>query len=98
QSGGAVVTAIGAEPVGIDPCNPWALGSGMWGIVSLCYDSWTYLDRQQQIQPSLATSWSRPDETTVIVEMRQGVKYHGSERELTADDVVWNYERVTRED
>ncbi|MCZ7545707.1 MAG: ABC transporter substrate-binding protein [Anaerolineae bacterium] len=98
QSGGAVVTAIGAEPVGIDPCNPWALGSGMWGIVSLCYDSWTYLDRQQQIQPSLATSWSRPDETTVIVEMRQGVKYHGSGRELTADDVVWNYERVTRED
>lgn len=93
QSGNAVVMPIGTEPIGLDPCNPWELGSGTWGMLGLPYDSWILYDREQNIQPSVAASWTRPDETTVIFDIRPGVKYHGSGSELVADDVVWNYQR-----
>lgn len=98
QSGNAVVTAIGTEPVGLDPCNPWFLGSGLWGMLGLPYDVWWRYDRDLNIVPEAAESWERPDETTVIFNIRPGITYHGSGRELVAEDVVWNYERVTNAD
>ncbi len=52
---------------------------------------------------NLAESWETPDDTTIIFHIRQGVRYAldpDSEasrllngRELTADDVVYNYQR-----
>jgi peptide/nickel transport system substrate-binding protein len=98
QAGGAVVMAIGTEPVGIDPCNPWFLGSGLWGMLGLPYDSWWIYDRDLNIQPSAAESWERRDETTVIFNIRPGIRYHGTGRELVADDVVWSHERVINPD
>jgi peptide/nickel transport system substrate-binding protein len=98
QGGSAVVMAIGTEPVGLDPCNPWFLGSGLWGMLGLPYDSWWYYDRDLNIQPDAAESWERPDETTVIFNIRPGITYHGSGRELVAEDVVWSYERMTNPD
>jgi peptide/nickel transport system substrate-binding protein len=92
-AGNAVVMAIGTEPQGLDTCNPWNLGSGLWGMLGLPYDSWWLYDRDTNIQPSAATDWSRPDETTVIFNIRPGIKYHGSGKELVADDVVWSYHR-----
>jgi peptide/nickel transport system substrate-binding protein len=93
QTGNAVVMPIGTEPIGLDPCNPWELGSGTWGMLGLPYDSWWLYDRNQNIQPSAATGWTRPDETTVVFDIRPGMKYHGSGNEVVADDVVWNYQR-----
>jgi peptide/nickel transport system substrate-binding protein len=98
QTGGAVVMAIGTEPVGLDPCNPWFLGSGLWGMLGLPYDSWWRYDRDVNVVPHAATGWTRPDDTTVIFEIRPGIKYHGSGNEVVADDVVWNYQRVTNPD
>lgn len=98
QGGGAVVMAIGTEPVGLDPCNPWFLGSGLWGMLGLPYDTWVYLDRDLNIQPDAAESWERRDETTVIMNIRPGITFHGSGREFIAEDVVWNYERITNPD
>lgn len=98
QSGNAVVMPIGTEPIGLDPCNPWALGSGTWGMLGLPYDSWILYDREQNVVPSAAESWERPDETTVVFNIRPGIKYHGSGNELVADDVVWNFQRQTNPD
>ena len=46
---------------------------------------------------ALAESWSMPDDTTFIWNIRQGVHWHDKEpmngRELDAQDVVWNYHR-----
>ena len=46
---------------------------------------------------NLAESWENPDPLTVIFHLRKGVRWQNKPpvngRELTADDVVWNYER-----
>ena len=45
----------------------------------------------------LAESWEQPDDKTIIVNVRQGVNWHDKApmngRELTADDVAWNFRR-----
>ena len=47
----------------------------------------------------LAESWSQPDPLTYIVKVRQGVYWHDKPpmngRELIADDIVYNYHRIT---
>ena len=47
----------------------------------------------------LAESWSQSDPLTYIVKIRQGVHWHDKApmngRELTADDIVYNYHRYT---
>jgi peptide/nickel transport system substrate-binding protein len=98
QSGGSVVMAIGTEPVGLDPCNPWFLGSGLWGMLGLPYDSWWRYDRDLNIVPSASTGWTRPDEKTIIFDIRPGMKYHNSSNEVVADDVVANYQRIINPD
>ena len=47
----------------------------------------------------LAESWETPDATTMVFNIRQGVHWHDKApmngRELTADDVVYNFHRMT---
>ena len=46
----------------------------------------------------LAESWSQPDPLTYIVKVREGVHWHDKSpmngRELTADDIEYNYHRI----
>ena len=46
----------------------------------------------------LAESWSQPDDTTIIVKIRRGVRWHDKPpmngRELTAKDLEYNYHRA----
>jgi peptide/nickel transport system substrate-binding protein len=44
-------------------------------------------------QPDIAESWTQSDETTYVFTIRQGVKFH-SGREVTAEDVVFSYQRA----
>ena len=48
---------------------------------------------------ALAESWSQPDPLTYVINLRQGVHWHNKApmngRELTADDIVYNYHRFT---
>ena len=56
-----------------------------------------YLNVPTNTIGSLAESWSQPDPLTYIVKVRQGVNWHNKApmngRELTADDVVYNFHR-----
>jgi peptide/nickel transport system substrate-binding protein len=49
------------------------------------------------IEPDLAESWTRPDDTTYVFKLRKGVRWHPKPpvngRELTADDVKYTYDR-----
>ncbi len=49
------------------------------------------------IEGDLAESWKQPSETTYVFKLRRGVRWHNKPpvngRELTADDVVYTYER-----
>lgn len=47
-----------------------------------------------QLEPDLAESWEVSDDGTVYTfHLRQGVQFHGGYGELTADDVVFSYQR-----
>jgi peptide/nickel transport system substrate-binding protein len=52
----------------------------------------------QPIEPDLAESWTRPDDTTWVFSLRKGVRWHNKPpvygRELTAEDVKYTYERA----
>ena len=53
----------------------------------------------EHIIPALAASWETPDPNTYIFHIRQGVRWHNKApmnvRELTAQDVEYNYHRLT---
>jgi peptide/nickel transport system substrate-binding protein len=58
------------------------------------YDRLVDLDASLQPHPSLAESWeTNPDFTQITFHLRKGVMLH-SGRELAAEDVAWNYNRI----
>ena len=72
-----------------------------WGDWATPRDEWDFLNH---IPPNhtigaLAESWSQPDPLTYAIKVRQGVHWHDKPpmngRELTADDIVYNYHRFT---
>ena len=70
----------------------WAIDRDIWGFES-------YLNRLDITAPHLAESYETPDPLTIIFHIRPGVHWHDKApmngREFTADDVVFNYHRVT---
>ena len=50
------------------------------------------------VEPHLAESWEQPNDTTYIFKLRKGVRWHAKPpvngRELTADDVVFTFQRA----
>jgi peptide/nickel transport system substrate-binding protein len=50
------------------------------------------------VEPHLAESWERPNDTTYLFKLRKGVRWHNKPpvngRELTADDVVFTFQRA----
>ncbi len=50
------------------------------------------------IEPHLAESWEQPNDTTYIFKLRKGVRWHAKPpvngRELTAEDVVFTFQRA----
>lgn len=58
------------------------------------YNGLTEFNQDMELVPSLAESWEHSDDLkTYTFHLRKGVKFHNG-RELKADDIVWNYERV----
>ena len=70
----------------------WALHRDEWGRSMTSSDTplWS-------LTGSLAESWETPDDTTIVLNIRQGVHWHDKPpmngRELTADDIAYNYHR-----
>ncbi|HET9661888.1 MAG TPA: ABC transporter substrate-binding protein [Thermomicrobiales bacterium] len=67
-----------------------------WEIQSVVYESLVFLEYQDgafETVPGLAESIARPDDTTYVFSIREGVTFHNS-REMTADDVVFSLNRV----
>ena len=63
-------------------------------IIYPVYDRLVDLDASLQPHPSLAESWNaNPDFTQIIFKVRKGVMWH-SGRELSAEDIAWNYNRI----
>ena len=70
----------------------WALDRNEWGVTVITANTplWS-------LTGALAESWETPDDTTIVLNIRKGVHWHDKPpmngRELTADDIVFNYHR-----
>jgi peptide/nickel transport system substrate-binding protein len=63
-------------------------------VIYPVYDRLVDLDASLQPHPALADSWDvNADFTQVTFKVRKGVMFH-SGRELTAEDIAWNYNRI----
>jgi peptide/nickel transport system substrate-binding protein len=64
----------------------------IWGM----FNTLVKFDANMKVVGDLAESWSNPDPTTWEFKLRQGVKFHDGS-ELTADDVVFTFQRIADE-
>jgi len=104
----AATVATTSQPAAAQPKSGGTLRWGLLGnIVTLdghnyggtahifhVFDRLIVLDDQLKWQPRLAESWDvNNDYTQIKLNLRKGVQFHNG-RELTSDDVVWNFTRV----
>lgn len=57
------------------------------------FDRLVEKDENMEIVPGLASSWEQVDDTTIIFNLRKGVKFHNGD-EMTSEDVKFSLERV----
>ena len=93
----ADILAIGSSSEGlIDPVVE-KLGMADWATPRDKFDFYSF-SPPTYTKGALAESWSQPDPLTVVVKVRQGVRWHDkppmSGRELTAQDIEYNYHRI----
>jgi peptide/nickel transport system substrate-binding protein len=94
--GGTLIAAISADPEGFDPHITSAHSS--FEILENVYDTLVTVDDNLNMVPSLAESWDISDDNlTWTFTLREGIKFHNG-RDLTADDVVYSYERILDEE
>ncbi|ODA46162.1 nickel/dipeptide/oligopeptide ABC transporter substrate-binding protein [Vibrio parahaemolyticus] len=80
-----------ADPVSLDPHEQ--LSGGTLQMSHMVFDPLVRFTQTMDFEPRLAESWERVNDTTVRFKLREGVKFH-SGNSLTADDVVWTFERL----
>jgi peptide/nickel transport system substrate-binding protein len=99
---GGVFRLSGFDPQGFDPHQTLSYRS--MTILSMTHSRLVRVKAGPTVRPGstpieadLAESWSRPDATTWVFKLRRGVRWHPKPpvngRELTAEDVVYTYER-----
>lgn len=89
--GGILRYGTDSEPANLDP--HLSSEEAALRIINQLYETLVERDADMNFYGQLAESWEIPDETTYIFHLRQDVKFH-SGRAMTADDVVYSYERV----
>lgn len=80
-----------SEPTGFDPHTISEEAS--LRVINQLYETLVTTNPDMTYSGELAESWEIPDPTTYIFTLRQGVKFH-SGREMTAEDVVYSFDRV----
>jgi peptide/nickel transport system substrate-binding protein len=81
----------GGEPSTLDPVKIYN-GSDLLVEANLC-ESLLTLKADGGVQPGLATSIDRPNDTTYVVHLRAGVTF-GDGKPMTAADVVFSLDRI----
>ena len=80
---------LGLEKLGM---VDWAIPRDKWEFVS-------WYTPEPIVKPHLAESYEMPDPLTIIFHIREGVRWHDKPpmngRELVAEDIVFNFHRMT---
>jgi peptide/nickel transport system substrate-binding protein len=85
--------AYDADPTSLDPHEQ--LASATLQLSHLVFDPLVRRRKDNSFEPRLAESWEQIDDVTLRFHLRDGVTFH-SGRKLTADDVVWTFERLKK--
>jgi len=92
QYGGTLVVATSSSPKSLDSHVHMLRAVNV--IMASVYDTLFFLDeRDRTVSPRLATDYEYEDDTTLLLTLRDGVKFHNGE-EFTADDVKYTIERI----
>jgi peptide/nickel transport system substrate-binding protein len=91
RSGGTLRAGLQTDLPNVDPhYNAPSAYDALW----VAFDRLIYMDEKLQPQPMLAESWEvAPDYKQVTFHLRKGVQF-STGRELTSDDVKYNFMRV----
>ena len=96
EPSGTLELAVDQAPVGLDPHVVTAFSS--FAVLSQIYDGLVENNAELQVEPALAESWEiSEDGLTYTFTLRGGVTFHNG-RALTAEDVVYSYERIMAEE
>jgi len=85
--------AYDADPASLDPHEQ--LSGATLQLSHLVFDPLVRFRQDLTLEPRLAKSWEQIDDRTTRFHLRDDVKFH-SGRKMTADDVVWTFERLKR--
>lgn len=93
---GTLEIAVDQAPVGLDPHVVTAFSS--IAVLEQVYEGLIEFNADLEIQPALAESWSVSDDgLTYTLQLRENAAFHNG-RAVTADDVVYSFERIMAED
>ena len=92
RKGGTLTMRLGGDITMYDPVINTVSPMKNW-IRFMLYNALVRYDRNTEVIPDLAVSWSNPDDTTWIFKLREGVKWHDGS-DFTAEDCVDTFERV----
>lgn len=85
-----LIVGLDGDLVNLDPSGSQAYAPGQ--IMSQIFDTLFTFDENMQFQGNLAESWEYEDELTLVVHLKEGVKFSNGE-ELTAEDIIYSYNR-----
>lgn len=85
--------AYDADPASLDPHEQ--LSGATLQLSHLVFDPLVRFRQDLTLEPRLAKSWEQVDARTTRFRLRDDVKFH-SGRKMTADDVVWTFERLKK--
>lgn len=92
---GVLVIGQDREPVGFDPVTSPAWASQ--NVYEHVYEPLLRFDDKGLLTAGLVESWDRPDDLTVTLKLREGVKFHDG-TDMTAADVVYSIDRFRSPD
>jgi peptide/nickel transport system substrate-binding protein len=89
-----IIVALAAAPTSLDPADHRSRLSET--VIRNMFDGLVTRDTRSGVHLELATSTTWLDDETLEIALRQGVKFHDGS-EMTADDVVFTFERIIEE-
>lgn len=95
QKGGEATVAYSVDISSLDPIKS-SSGSDH-PLLYPVYDRLISFNAELEPQPGLAEAWDIPDDTTIILHLREGVKFHDG-TPFDAEAVKFNMERFDSED
>jgi peptide/nickel transport system substrate-binding protein len=90
-----IIVALARTPLTLDPADYSHRETET--VIRNMFDGLVTRDTRSGVHLEIAESMEWLDETTLEVKLRQGVLFHNGD-ELTADDVIFTYERILTDD